>query len=220
MFNAPPFSISEGEFNYFYNFILRNNLKLGFEVATAFGISSLAAGLAFRETGGAMVTIDAYIEEAYGSPDAYLGKQEVHENSAGLYTAKWLHEQYGVDKTVHLQVGWSPDDVSKCIKNAFGNEAIKFDWVFSDGAHTDEAVIADFEAIKHLINMKRFAYFIHDIAGKRKNSRCIKHIRQALNIVPAFTSSNKYSNRVHVPQTWGIAIFTNIPGEGLEAVEK
>jgi len=63
-----PYSIKEREFNFLRDLIAHNNLKNGFECATAFGISSLALGLGFKETGGKCVTMDAYIEEKCEDP--------------------------------------------------------------------------------------------------------------------------------------------------------
>ena len=47
-----PWSITPGEFEYLRDFITAHNLRIGYECATAFGVSALAAAFGFRQTGG------------------------------------------------------------------------------------------------------------------------------------------------------------------------
>lgn len=67
-----PYSILQEEFNFLTNIVIENDLKRGYECATAFGISSLAIGLGFKQTGGKCVTMDAYIEEKCQNPGTYM----------------------------------------------------------------------------------------------------------------------------------------------------
>jgi hypothetical protein len=60
-----PVSIKLSEFNYITDTIVQGNCKRGYEIATGFGISSLAAGFGLKQNGGKIVTIDSYVEEKY-----------------------------------------------------------------------------------------------------------------------------------------------------------
>jgi len=166
-----PVSIAEPEFNFIYDFILNNKLKKGYEVATAFGISMLAAGLAFKETNGKLVTMDAYIEEQFNSCSSYDEKHTItYQNSDGFKTATKLIEIFKLENTASLNVGFSPTDTFNVIKNTFDNE--KLDYVFIDALHTEEAVIKDIEAVLPFLDEK-FVLFLHDVhcfeSGKVQN---------------------------------------------------
>jgi hypothetical protein len=86
-----PYSIKEEEFNFLTNLIVEHNLQRGYECATAFGVSSLALGLGFKQTGGKIVTMDAYIEEKCKNPGAYEKfEAEVYEQADGFKSVKYL----------------------------------------------------------------------------------------------------------------------------------
>lgn len=156
-----PVSIAEPEFNFITKFIIDNNLKNGYEVATAFGISMLAAALGFKETGGKLVTMDAYIEEQFNDCAAYNEQhKKTYQNSDGFKTASFLVEEFGVKEIVTLTVGFSPTDTEKVIKNTFGSN--KLDYAFIDALHTEDAVIQDIEAVIPFLNDK-FVLFLHDV---------------------------------------------------------
>lgn len=77
MYDTPfPLSIKEPEFIYLTEYIVANKLTRGFEVATAFGISALAAATGFAETGGRLISMDAYVEEKHKSGEDYRGKPD------------------------------------------------------------------------------------------------------------------------------------------------
>lgn len=98
-----PWSLTEPEFQYLYNLIIERKYTCGFEVATAFGISSLAAALAFKETGGRIVTMDAYIEEAMNDPMAYKSiDPSVYDDSDGFKSVKFLVEHFELQKPYFL----------------------------------------------------------------------------------------------------------------------
>ena len=121
MSNHPyPYSIKEEEFNFLRNLIVEHNLQRGYECATAFGISSTALGLGFKETGGKIVTMDAYIEESKGNPGHYRDMQrEVYDKADGYKSVKYLIEQFGLEDTLFPEIGWSPDDTETCIRRHF-----------------------------------------------------------------------------------------------------
>lgn len=156
-----PASIALPEFMFIKNFIIDNNLKKGYEVATAFGISMLAAGLGFKETGGKLVTMDAYIEEQFNSCCSYdESHKETYQNADGFKSATFLINSFGLNNVVTPTVGFSPIDTAKVIKSVFGSE--KLDYVFIDALHTEEAVLQDIEAVIPFLDDK-FVLFLHDV---------------------------------------------------------
>lgn len=169
--HSNPASIAQSEFNFINKFIIDNDLKKGYEVATAFGISMLAAGLGFKETNGRLVTMDAYIEEQFDSCCAYdESHKETYQNADGFKTASFLIEEFDLKNIVTPTVGFSPRDTSKVIESVFGLE--KLDYVFIDALHTEEAVLQDIEVILPFLADK-FVLFLHDVhcftSGKVQN---------------------------------------------------
>ena len=158
-----PVSIAEPEFRYIHDFIVEHKLKTGYEVATAFGISMLAAGLAFKETGGRLVTMDAYIEEQYNDCCAYRSKTDykLYLEADGYKSARYLIEHYELRGVVELSVGYSPQNTENAVKTVFGSEG-KIDYAFVDALHYEDAVIADINAIKPFLSDK-FVLFLHDV---------------------------------------------------------
>lgn len=162
MVNHPnPVSITHAEFHFIKDFIIRNNLKTGYEVATAFGISALAAGLGFKETGGKLVTMDAYIEEQYNKDLGYIGKQETYQDSDGYKSTKTLLKEFDLESVVYPTVGWSPIDTKSNISQIFDLSTQKLDFVFIDAGHWNEALLLDVDSIRDLVDEK-FVVFIHD----------------------------------------------------------
>lgn len=155
-----PNSITEPEFNSIRQVIEKHNLKKGYEVGTGFGVSTLAMGLGFEKTGGKIVTIDAYHEEALQDP-LQANANIKHEDSRGFKSVQKLVSFHELEKVVFPMVGWSPGDSEACINKVFGEEE-KLDFVFIDAFHTEDAVIADFEAIKHRIDRDRCVIAFHD----------------------------------------------------------
>lgn len=155
-----PYSIKKSEFEFLYNLIVENNLQRGYECATAFGISSTALGLGFKQTGGKIVTMDAYIEEKTGNPGAYENKErEVYDKSDGYKSVKHLIQHFGLENTLFPEIGWSPIDTESSIRKHF-NEPL--DFVFIDAGHFPEQMIKDIDSILPLLADKYVLAF-HDI---------------------------------------------------------
>jgi hypothetical protein len=155
-----PWSLKPNEFFFIGDFIRKHGLKAGYEIATGFGISSLGAALGFKDTGGKLVTMDAYIEEANDNCAAYTDKQGTYADSDGYKSVMWLREHYGLQDVLFPKVGWSPDDAPKSIISVFGEQG-KIDYAFIDGLHTEDAVIKDTLSIKPFLADK-FVVFYHD----------------------------------------------------------
>lgn len=158
--HSVPYSIMQKEFDFLHNIIVDNNLKRGFELATAFGISGTAIGTAFKKTGGKFVTMDAYIEEKYDNAGTYEHFQkEVYDKSDGYKSVNYLIDNFDLRDTMFAEIGWSPDDVDSIINKHFTE---KLDFVFLDAGHFGDQMIKDIKEInKHLDD--KFVFVFHDI---------------------------------------------------------
>lgn len=139
-----PWSLQEDEALIVYNTIVRNNLEKGLEIATAFGISSIAIGQALKKTAGKLVTIDAYVEENFDLCDKYeLNTRLVKsaEEADGYKMANKLIRYLNLEDIVFTEVGWSPDVVPSVIEKHFTTS--KLDFAFIDGGHSVEQIHAD-----------------------------------------------------------------------------
>jgi len=146
-----PLSILEPEFNYITDVIVSNNCKTGFEVATAFGISALAAGLGFKQTGGKLLTMDAYIEENSEHPNAYRGANKtLYKDSMGYKSVSYLREKFNLEDNLVAECGWSPDDIAPLIEQYFGSTTL--DYVFIDSGHFPEQLRAEVDTLSKFIH--------------------------------------------------------------------
>jgi hypothetical protein len=148
-----PVSITQGEFDYITQFIQSNDLKSGFECATAFGVSACAAGLGFQKTGGHLITMDCYIEEITKNCAAYnidTARSTSNTDPVGLRICKQLLAGLNLNCVTPL-IGVSPDDIP----------VGQYDYVFIDAEHTDVAVRRDLLGIKPFL-AEKFAVFVHD----------------------------------------------------------
>lgn len=156
-----PYSIKAPEFNYLTNIIKEHNLQRGYECATAFGVSTMACALGFKETGGKMVTMDAYIEEDTKHPDAYKdqGEKRTYADADGYKSVMYLRDKFGVQQNLECEVGWSPDDTEATVRKHFGDQ--KLDFVFLDAGHFPEQMIKDIDSIVPLLGEK-YVFVFHD----------------------------------------------------------
>jgi len=160
--HSSPLSIKWPEFEFMRDYIARNHLQRGYEVATGFGVSTLACGLGMKQTGGRMVTMDAYVEEHYDSGIAYEHKtNETYQDMDGYKSVQFLIRQFELENTVFPTVGWSPTDTRDRLGRVFDLKAEKLDFAFIDGGHWDGFAMNDVKAIRDLI-ADRYALFFHD----------------------------------------------------------
>lgn len=159
-----PWSIKVDEFLFLYNTIKQNNLKNGYEVATAFGVSALAAGLAMKETGGKLVTMDAYIEEKYNHAHGYRQSDDevYYENNDGYKNVKYFIKKFNLEKNLIPEIGWSPNNTYQVLSKNFDLDKEKLDYVFIDAGHWDEAVMKDVESVIPFLS-KNCYIFLHDV---------------------------------------------------------
>lgn len=161
-----PVSITETEFKYLYDYIIKHNYKNGYELATAFGISALAAGLALKQNGGRLISIDSYIEEKYNDAGGYHDKKDIVTNSDGYKTATYLINKFNCNDTVTLKIGRSPDNIEEILSGYLTDD--KLDYVFIDAEHRDQAIIQDLTVLLPHIspNATIFAHDIHCFTDK------------------------------------------------------
>lgn len=166
---ARPGSLREKEFLYIHNFIKKHNLVCGYEMATGFGISALAAGLAMKETGGKLITVDAYIEEH--CQDLWEYKEPVlYTESLGYTSVNHLMKEYSLQDVIFPKIGWSPRDIPQIVEEHIDvKNGEMIDYVFIDGLHMEKCVIDDLEVVYPYINKNKFAIFLHDVDPNWKN---------------------------------------------------
>lgn len=197
-----PWSITPGEFDFIRDFIVAHNLRFGYECATAFGISGLAAAFGFKETKGKLVTMDAYVEEKYDHCFAYRDLKEVNSvDPDGLKSVKWLLEHFGLSDHVAPMVGWSPDNVVEAVRAGHG-AGVHVDFAFIDAGHWDAAAIQDVTAIAPFIDRsKPYAVFFHDLACFSDALWNVTRELFGLELQPIETIEGG---------TWGMGVITNI----------
>jgi len=172
-----PYSIKSQEFDFLKNLIVENNLQRGYECATAFGISSLALGLGFKETGGKCVTLDAYIEEKCKDPGKYENfAREVYAQADGYKSVKYLIEKFELEENLFPEIGWSPDDTVTSINKHFHDP---LDFVFLDAGHFAEQMIKDFDSFVPLLG-ERYVLAFHDVYPWSCTDAVHNHIFQKL----------------------------------------
>jgi Methyltransferase domain len=172
---AFPWSIVQREFDYLYNTIVDNNLKRGFEACTGVGISALAAGLAMKQTGGKIVTLDAYIEEYLETPD-YHNQKLLNTESVALQSVHALIAKYQLENILVPVVGWTPDNVPANIEANFTEP---LDYVFIDGGHTPSQLLKDIDAVLPYTN-KDTHWLFHDAADNVFNHSVAAFVYQKL----------------------------------------
>lgn len=155
-----PYSIKQEEFDFLTDLVIEHKLQRGYECATAFGVSSCAIGLGFKETGGKIVTMDAYIEEKCQNPGAYKDfERTVYEQSDGYKSVKYLIEKFELQDTLFPEIGWSPDDTETNIRKHFSEP---LDFVFIDAGHFEDQMIKDIDVFLPLL-AEKYVLAFHDV---------------------------------------------------------
>lgn len=165
-----PWSLKETEAKIVYDIILKNNLKYGFEIATAFGISSCVMGQALKITEGKLVTMDAYVEEHFNHAGGYninTNIKKTEDTADGYKMASNLIKYIGLSDYVSLEIGWSPNDVPSILDRHFEN--VKLDFAFIDGGHSVEQIHADTDVILKYLNDDSIIFF-HDYTDVSGNT--------------------------------------------------
>jgi predicted O-methyltransferase YrrM len=153
-----PASIRQREFEFLKETIIKYNLKNGFELATAFGVSAVGLGLGFKETGGKLITMDAYIEEHLEDHRYESAGNQKYFEMDGWKSVNYLIEHFRLQNTVIPTVGWSPDDTGSIIAQ---HTTEKIDFVFLDSGHFPEQVMKDLNVIKPFL-ANEYVIALHD----------------------------------------------------------
>ena len=153
-----PISIRQTEFDYLKKLIVKHNLKNGFELATAFGVSTVALGLGFKQTGGKLITMDAYVEEHLDTHLYDEANYQKYQDTDGWKSVNYLIEHFRLKDVVKPDIGWSPDDTGNVIAK---NTTKKLDFVFLDAGHFPEQVKKDLTVIKPFLDEK-YLIVLHD----------------------------------------------------------
>jgi hypothetical protein len=176
-----PYSCTDEEAMLLGYTIRENKLRNGFEVATAFGFSSLAMGLALRANGGRLLSMDCYVEEEeesiyYKTELVEAACARVQERIArggvlprGLDFARCHAEAMGLADTVAYVVGVSPTHIGGHLKR-ITSENGPLDLAFIDGGHFGDQPLLDFLAVAPYLSKSRCAVFFHDFDGAPNNS--------------------------------------------------
>ena len=187
-----PWSMKEHEAKIVYDLIVQNELKSGFEIATAFGISASVMGQALKKTGGKLVTMDAYVEENFNYSGGYDINTKLVQNidADGYKMAKKLIEVLGISDTVALEIGWSPDDTGGIIERTFGSN--KLDFAFIDGGHTQAQIDADVKAVYPYLADDAILLF-HDHVDVSEDTKAFIRERGFVNEKNYHTGFNLYA---------------------------
>jgi hypothetical protein len=136
-----PVSLTEQEGTIIQETIRMYDLRSGYELATGFGMSSFYAGLALRENGGTLLSMDCYSEERARTPRAEPEMPTPHFVSDGLAFALQGRRILGLDTTIRYLIGRSPDHVAAAL------DGLLLDYIFIDGQHAGIAPLMDTLAV-------------------------------------------------------------------------
>lgn len=165
-----PYSLTFEEGMLFHFLVAANGLKCGYEIATAFGMSSFFIATAMEKTGGHLISADAYIEEemedflydhestkAHVETIAELLEQKRHSKlPRGLQFAIEGALELQVDSVVDYRIACSPEGVPGLL------EGRVLDFAFIDGGHFGEQPILDVKSVLPYLNRDRFLMMFHD----------------------------------------------------------
>jgi len=159
-----PHSISEAEFNLMRDFIVDNNLKTGFDLATGTGVSAIAFGFGFKQTGGKLLSIDSYIEEATQYQDGIGFSGDIDSTLSGIRAHQPYQNNLAIMSlfglnNVTLEKGVSPHDCEHYIEK---HKLYPIDFVFFDCPKSAEDFHRDATYIKKYLNQDKYAIFWHD----------------------------------------------------------
>lgn len=190
-----PYSIRPTEFNFLKNLVIDYDLKNGYEVATAFGISTTALGLGFKETGGKLVSMDAYVEEGVNSYWSYQNQNPtLYYDTDGYKSAQYLIEHFGLKDNVFLEIGWSPNDTERSIRKHITEP---LDFVFIDCGHFPEQLIKDLESIRPLL-APEYIIVLHDNFPNMMTPQVNHYIQQTFGTLPTIVVPEPLGNNMSV----------------------
>lgn len=189
-----PLSVRYDEFEFLKNLIIKYNLKSGFELATAFGVSTIALGTGFKQTGGKLLTMDAYVEERQEVYTQEYADTSTNYDADGFKSVNYLIEHFRLKDVINPQIGWSPDDVKGIISN---HNRKTFDFVFLDGGHSPGQIINDLYAIRPFLE-KEFVMVLHDYFENVFTDEVKDTIKFLFNIEPIIELEQPFGDNLAV----------------------
>lgn len=170
-----PYSLTFEEGMLFHYLVASNDLKRGYEIATAFGMSSFFIATAMQKTGGHLVSADAYIEEemedflydheatkAHVDKIAQLQQQKRHSKlPRGLQFAIEGAMELQVEEHVDYRIACSPEGVPELLDGYLPKGSL-LDFAFIDGGHFGEQPILDVKSVLPYLDRDRFLMMFHD----------------------------------------------------------
>lgn len=190
-----PYSISEYEFNYMKYFILKNNLKSGYELATGIGISSISIGFAIGCNGGKLITVDSYLEEMIQNQP--IDNTDISVSDDPLIRNKKLFNSLGLNN-IHSYKAFSP-----ACSSILDEE---LDFVFFDCPKDANDFIRDASILKDRMSNK-FAIFVHDTHCFPNEFKRIS--KDIFGIEGKFIYDFQTPNGI-IKQTFPLGIITNL----------
>lgn len=199
-----PISINEHEFNFIHDFILKHDLKMGYELATGIGISTLSAGIAFKKNNGKLISMDNYIEEKIQEQQISNVSNYIFEDSISYVFVKNVLEHFDLMGHVELRIGISPIDSI----NIFKKLDKKIDYVLIDCPKNDSDFERDFMSLIEYINNEKFVIFVHDTHTFTKKSFDLVNscLGIEMKLIYDYYENTKYSSHRYFP----LGIITNI----------
>ena len=207
-----PISINEAEYNFMQESIEKHNLQFGFELSTGIGISTLALAKGFKRTRGHLISLDSYYEELTSSiissekPIFEYNEKDIENiklNCKAFNNTRKILDHYGLSDCVDLEVGWSPIDSIKLIKN----KNKKLDFVFLDCPKSDQEFERDIVSLRPFISDK-YLICVHDThTFTERSNDLVKDLfnTQIFKLYEYYKNTEFYSNR-HYP----LGIVTNL----------
>ncbi|MFK8111132.1 MAG: class I SAM-dependent methyltransferase [Rubripirellula sp.] len=165
-----PYSLTFEEGMMFHYLVAANDLRSGYEIATAFGLSSFFLATAFEKTSGHLLSVDAYIEEELEDfiydlestrrhVEKIRGLQQERRHDLlprGLQFALEGAATLKIESVVDYRVGCSPEGVPELLGDR------QLDFAFIDGGHFGEQPVLDVQSVLPSLNPTKFLMMFHD----------------------------------------------------------
>ena len=189
-----PLSVRYDEFEFLKNVVIKYNLKSGFELATAFGVSTVALGVAFKQNDGKLVTMDAYVEERQEVYTQEYADTSTNYDADGFKSVNYLIEYFRLKEVVNPLIGWSPKDVKEVVQN---HSRKTFDFLFLDGGHSPGQIIQDLYAIRPFLE-KEYVIVLHDYFDNVFTSEVMDTIRLLFGKEPVIELESPFGDNMAV----------------------
>jgi hypothetical protein len=196
-----PFSISEYEFNYIKNFIIKNDLKNGYELATGIGISTIAIGYALSKNNGKLITVDSYMEEEIQNQP--IDNTGLSFSNTGFWRNSMLFKSMGLENVIPYKR--SSPECEDILDTEFNND---IDFAFLDCPKDANDFVRDATILKNRINRDKFAIFVHDTHCFEREFLLLS--KEIFGIEGIFIFDFKDSLDNQIKQKFQLGLITNI----------